>query len=229
MALDLTKANDLKGAFARACRVRGVKICISTTQESVMPNCDPSDLNQAPSNPSSARVTATATEAVSTRSLCVPSEERLGASRERFAQVVVPALLGIDNTHLVDAVVKHGMTIRHAMALLKLPVDEQFEHVGVFIEGVNERETRVKRKADEKRAVEKSKKQNAGIDVTCVVPGESNLSTALRIINGLDWAIDYFKATVPNEEMQRRYNRILVRARTLIDNDGNVKKIRLFD
>ena len=151
---------------------------------------------------------------------------RLGGV-SRSTVVIAKRLLSGGNERLVDAVMQHGMSNGYALALAKLPVDDQIQSIHDFIEGKQEGEKRRKRKVTEGKAVEKSKKENAGIDVTCVVPGETSLLTVARVINGLDWAIDYFKVAVPNEGLQRRYDKLLARARTLVDNDPNVEKIRL--
>ena len=148
-----------------------------------------------------------------------------GVSRATVA--VAKKLINEGNDNLLNAVMQHGMSNGHALSLSKLPVDDQIEAIHAFVEGKQEGEKRVKRKATEKKAVEKSKKDHAGIDVTCVVPGESPILTIARVNNGLDWAINYFKAEIPNEEMQGRYDKLLARAKALIDNDPKVKKVRL--
>ena len=141
--------------------------------------------------------------------------------------VTAKRLISANNELLLDAVMQHGMSNGHALSLLTLPEDDQIHAVHDFVQGKKEGEKRKVVKADAKKAVEKSKKVNGGIDVTGVVPGESPLSTVLRAINGLEWAIGFFKHDVPNEELQRRYDRLLARARALVDNDQNVKKILL--
>ena len=149
------------------------------------------------------------------------------AGVSRASIVIAKRLLSGGNDRLVDAVMQHGMSNGHALALSKLPVDDQIEAIHYFVEGKQEGEKRVKRKAGEKKAVERSKKDNAGIDVTCVVPGESQLLTISRVIHGIDWAIEFFKAEVPNEGLQHRYDKLLARAKAFVDNDHNVKKVRL--
>lgn len=116
------------------------------------------------------------------------------------------------------------MSNGHALALSKLPADDQIHAISEFIEGKQEGDKRIKRKATEKKAVDKSKKENSGVDVTCMVPGESPLSTIARLNNGTDWAITFHTTEVPNEEMQRRHDKMLVRAYASIDNDPRVKK-----
>ena len=148
-----------------------------------------------------------------------------GVSRQSI--VIAKRLLNGGNDNLLNAVMQHGMSNGHALSLSKLPVDDQIEAIHAFVEGKQEGEKRVKRKATEKKAVEKSRKENAGIDVTCVVPGESPLLTVSRVLNGFDWAINFFKEEVPNEGLQHRYDKLLARAKALIDNDQNVKKVRL--
>ena len=156
--------------------------------------------------------------------MSIADAARLGGV-SRSTVVVAKRLLGAGNDRLIDAVMQHGMSNGHALALAKLPVDDQIEAIHYFVEGKQEGEKRVKRKAAEKKAVAKSKRENAGIDVTCVVPGESSLLTMSRVINGLDWAIDYFKVAVPNEGLQRRYDKLLARAKALVQKDANVEKI----
>ena len=149
------------------------------------------------------------------------------AGVSRASIVIAKRLLSGGNERLVNAVMQHGMSNGHALALAKLPVDDQIEAIHYFVEGKQEGEKRRKRTAEEKKAVVKSKKEHAGIDVTCVDPGESPILTVARVNNGLDWAINFYRVEVPNEELQRRYDKLLARAKTLIENDQHVKKIRL--
>ena len=117
-----------------------------------------------------------------------------GVSRQSI--LTAKRLLSVGNDNLLNAVMQHGMSNGYALAIAKLPVDDQFHAIQDFIDSKEEGARRVKRKATEKKAVEKSKKENAGIDVTCVDPGESPLLTIARINNGLNWAINFFKDEV---------------------------------
>ena len=149
-----------------------------------------------------------------------------GVSRATVA--VAKKLINEGNDNLLNAVMQHGMSNGHALALSKLPIDDQSQAISDFVEGKQEGEGRIKRKESEKKAVAKSKKENAGIDVTCVDPGESPLLTIARVNNGLDWAINFFKVEVPNEGLQHRYDKLLARAKAFIENDQNVKKINSY-